>query len=167
MLNISILKNLIKTLGNTMRNLVIFFILLILFTYPIFADSNKREILYSWETSNGIQLRKFGEQAIHAIYEGDSENGQPNGLGIMTFPDGRKYLGQWKDGKKHGNGTFTHPNGIKFVGEWKNSKMWNVIKYNAEGKFIGEILDGKIWNGIVYDNNGNFLGRWFNGKLQK
>ena len=69
--------------------------------------------------------------------------------------------------EKHGNGTLTHANGVKFVGEWKEDKMWNVIKYNAEGKFVGEILDGKVWNGIVYDNNGNFLGRWFNGKLQK
>ena len=76
-------------------------------------------------------------------------------------------MGQWKDGKKHGNGTFTHTNGVKFIGECKDSKMWNVIKYNAEGKFVGEILDGKVWNGFVYDNNGNFLGRWFNGKLQK
>ncbi len=150
-----------------MRNFIIFFIFFIIFAYPLSADSKKRELLYGWETSDGIQLRDFGEKAVHSIYEGDSENGQPNGLGIMTFPDGRKYLGQWKFGKKHGNGTLTEPNGIKFVGEWKDSKMWNVIKYNSEGKFMGEILDGKIWNGIVYDNNGNFLGRWFNGKLQK
>ena len=167
MLNISVLKNLVNLLGNQMRNLIIVFISLVFFTYPLFADSIKQEILYGWETSNGIQLRKFGEKAVHPIYEGDSENKQPNGLGIMTFPDGKKYLGQWKDGKKHGNGTLTHPNGIKFVGEWEEGKMWNVIKYDAEGKFVGEILDGKVWNGIVYDNNGNFLGRWFNGKLQK
>jgi len=167
MLNIDVLNNLTNYLGNQMRNLIIFFIPLILFAYPLFADSHKRKIFYGWETSNGIQLRVFGEKSVHPLYEGDAENGQPNGLGIMTFPDGRKYLGQWKDGKKHGNGTLTHANGIKFVGEWKDSKMWNVIKYDAEGKFVGEILDGKIWNGIVYDNNGNFLGRWFNGKLQK
>ena len=150
-----------------MRYLITIFILKILFIYPIFAESNKRVILYGWETSSGIQLREFGEKKIHPLYEGDAENGQPNGLGIMTYPDGRKYLGQWRDGKKHGNGTFTYPNGMKFVGEWKESKMWNVIKYDPEGKFVGEILDGKVWNGIVYDNNGNFLGRWFNGKLQK
>ena len=150
-----------------MRYFIIFFILLIFFGYSLLADSNKKGILFGWETSNGIQLREFGEKSVHPLYEGDSENRQPNGLGIMTFPDGKKYLGQWKDGKKHGNGTFTNPNGIKFVGEWQNGKMWNVIKYNAEGRFVGEILDGKIWNGIVYDNNGNFLGRWFNGKLQK
>ena len=166
MLNIVVLYNLTNYLGNKMRNLIIFFILLIIFAQPLFANSNKLGIIYGWETSNGIQLRKFGDKSIHAQYEGDSENGQPNGLGIMTFPDGKKYLGQWKDGKKHGNGTFTHPNGIKFVGEWKNSKMWNVIKYDPEGKFIGEILDGKIWNGIVYDKNGTFLGRWINGIKQ-
>ena len=167
MLNVNVCNNLMNFSGIRMRNVIIFFIPLFLYAYLSFADSHKQQILFGWETSNGIQLRKFGEKAVHPLYEGDSENGQPNGLGIMTFPDGRKYLGQWKDGKKHGNGTLTHSNGTKFVGEWKESKMWNVIKYNVEGKFVGEILDGKIWNGIVYDNNGNFLGRWFNGKLQK
>ena len=100
MLNISVLNNLTNYLGNQMRNLIIFFIPLILFAYPLFADSHKRKIFYGWETSNGIQLRGFGEKSVHPLYEGDTENGQPNGLGIMTFPDGRKYLGQWKDGKK-------------------------------------------------------------------
>ena len=105
MLIIIILNNLTNYLGNQMRNLIIFCIPLIFFAYPLLADSHERKILFGWETSNGIQLRGFGEKSVHPLYEGDSENGQPNGLGIMTFPDGRKYLGQWKDGKKHGNGT--------------------------------------------------------------
>ena len=167
MLNIDILNNISNMLGNQMRKLIIFFVPIILFSYTLFAGSHKSAVFFGWETSNGIQLRKFGEKAVHPIYEGDYENGQPNGLGIMTFPDGKKYLGQWKDGQKHGTGTLTHPEGIKYVGEWKKGKLWNVIKYNADGKFVGEILNGKVWNGIVYDNNGNFLGRWFNGKLQK
>jgi len=77
-----------------MRNLIIFFIPLILFAYPLFADSHKRKILYGWETSNGIQLRGFGEKSVHPLYEGDTENAQPNGLGIMTFPDGNGRMGK-------------------------------------------------------------------------
>ena len=54
----------------------------------------------------------------------------------MTFPDGRKYLGQWKDGKNMVMG-LSHTLTELSLGEWKNSKMWNVIKYDAEGKFGG------------------------------
>ena len=104
-----------------MRNLIIFFIPLILFAYPLFADSHKRNILYGWETSNGVQLRKFGEKNVHPLYEGDAENGQPNGLGIMTYPDVRKYLGQWKDGKS-----------------------WNGKSYHKNGTFILKVVNGKI-----------------------
>ena len=77
MLNISVLKNLTNYLGNQMRNLIIFFIQLILFAYPLFADSHKRKVLYGWETSSGIQLRGFGEKAVHPLYEGDAENREP------------------------------------------------------------------------------------------
>ena len=65
MLNIGVLNNLTNFLGNQMRNLIIFFIPLILIAYPLFADSHKRRILYGWETSNGIQLRGFGEKSVH------------------------------------------------------------------------------------------------------
>ena len=61
MLNISVLNNLTNYLGNQMRNLIIIFIPLIIIAYPLFADSHKRKIFYGWETSNGIQLRGFGE----------------------------------------------------------------------------------------------------------
>ena len=81
----------------------------------------------------------------------------------MTFPDGRKYVGEWKNGKKNGYGTFTFPSGYKYVGEYKVGKMWNVKKYNKDGKYVGEYKNGEVWNGIVYDKNRNIkgtLGEW-------
>jgi len=95
---------------------------IIFLTSPLFGNSHKGETLYGWETSSGIQLRDFGDKDIHPQYKGDAENGKPNGLGIMTFPDGRKYVGQWKNGEKHGHGTFTFPSGYKYEGEYKVGK---------------------------------------------
>ena len=66
----------------------------------------------------------------------------------MTFPDGRKYVGEWKNGKKNGHGTFTFPSGFRYVGEYKVGKMWNVKKYNKDGKYVGEYKNGEVWNGI-------------------
>jgi len=139
---------------------------IIYLTSPLFGNSHKGETLYGWETSSGIQLRDFGDKDIHPQYKGDAENGKPNGLGIMTFPDGRKYVGEWKNGKKNGHGTFTFPSGYKYEGEYKVGKMWNVKKYNKDGKYVGEYKNGEVWNGIVYDKNGNIKGTWVNGVKQ-
>ena len=116
---------------------------IIFLTSPLFGNSHKGEILYGWETSSGVQLREFGDKDIHPQYKGDVENRKPNGLGIMTFPDGRKYVGKYKVGK-----------------------MWNVKKYNKDGKYVGEYKNGEVWNGIVYDKNGNIIGNWVNGVKQ-
>ena len=125
-----------------MRHILIIISLLI-FTSPLYGDSHNGKILYGWETSSGIQLREFGDKDIHPQYKGDVEIRKPNGLGIMTFPDGRKY-----------------------VGEYKVGKMWNVKKYNKDGKYVGEYKNGEVWNGIVYDKNGNIIGNWVNGVKQ-
>ena len=124
---------------------------IIFLTSPLFGNSHKGETLYGWETSSGVQLREFGDKDIHPQYKGDVENRKPNGLGIMTFPDGRKYVEEWENGKKNGHGTFTFPSGFKYVGEYKVGKMWNVKKYNKDGKYVGEYKNGEVWNGIVYD----------------
>ena len=150
---------------NSMRNILII-ISLLLFTSPLFGDSHNGKILYGWETSSGIQLREFGDKDIHPQYKGDVENRKPNGLGIMIFPDGRKYVGEWINGEKNGHGTFTFPSGFKYVGEYKVGKMWNVKKYNKDGKYVGEYKNGEVWNGIVYDKNGNIKGAWVNGVKQ-
>ena len=139
---------------------------IIFLTSPLFGNSHKGETLYGWETSSGILLRDFGDKDIHPQYKGDVENGKPNGLGIMTFPDGRKYVGEYKNGEKQGHGTFTFPSGYKYEGEYKVGKMWNVKKYNKDGKYVGEYKNGGVWNGIVYDKNGNIKGTWVNGVKQ-
>ena len=148
-----------------MRHILII-ISLLLFTHPLFGDSHNGKILYGWDTSSGVQLREFGDKDIHPQYKGDVENRKPNGLGIMIFPDGRKYVGEWINGEKNGHGTFTFPSGFKYVGEYKVGKMWNVKKYNKNGKYVGEYKNGEVWNGIVYDKNGNIKGAWVNGVKQ-
>ena len=35
--------------------------------------------------------------------KGDVENGKPYGLGLIRFPNGAKYVGEWKDSKYHGS----------------------------------------------------------------
>lgn len=51
-----------------------------------------------------------------------------NGNGLMTWPDGRSYQGQFKDDKKHGVGTYIWK-GRKYVGEWNNGQQHGIGKY--------------------------------------
>ena len=86
----------------------------------------------------------IGDNETQPIYEGEVENGVPNGEGILTFPIyGDKYVGSWKNGKRHGKGEYIHPNGRKLVGEWKNDLPWNGTDYKENGEIYRKIVNGK------------------------
>ena len=59
-----------------------------------------------------------------SLRSGDRKDGRKqHGLGTLTFPDGKKYVGEHKDNKRHGQGTLTVPDGGgKYVGQFKNGK---------------------------------------------
>ena len=43
--------------------------------------------------------------------------------GILTFPDGSTYKGEWANGFINGEGTFTWSNGKEKTGIWKNGEL--------------------------------------------
>ena len=89
-----------------MKHLLILLISILLLSSPVIGDNHKGETLYGWITSSyTLEWKTFGEKGTHPIYKGDVENGKPNGLGVMTYPDGHKYVGEWKNGKYNGQGT--------------------------------------------------------------
>ena len=83
----------------------------------------------------------------------------------MTYPDGRKFVGEWKDGEPIGQGTFTWSNVDKNVGEFKDGKKHGQGTYiKPEGrKYVGEWKDGERWNGTLYDKEGKIIGKFLNG----
>jgi len=59
-----------------------------------------------------------------------------------------KYIGEFKDGtfedrQPNGQGTITYPNGRKYVGEWKNKEKWNGIGYDKNGDFVVRFVNGE------------------------
>ena len=66
------------------------------------------------------------------------------GQGIITSPDGDKYVGERKNGKENGQGTYNLPSGQKYVGEWKDGQMWNGTKYNEDGNIVWKRVKGKM-----------------------
>ena len=140
--------------------------------------SSKKGILYgrstSWrEESNGVYEKDKEGYFTEHKYEGEIENGKPNGNGIWTQMNGATYVGQFVNGLREGVGTFTWSihspdGGDVYEGEYKNNRR------NGKGKRTyrdGSILEGdwkdnELWNGTKYDKEGNISGKYVNGECK-
>ena len=127
-----------------MRHSLIILISLILLSSPVFGNSHKGETLYGWGNTLPYVWKGVGDKDTHPKYEGDVENGVPNGLGVLISTNGWKYFGSWKNGKRNGQGTQTFVDGSKFVGEHKNGRWWNGIYYDKDGKITKKVVKGKM-----------------------
>jgi|TARA_B110000196_G_scaffold192463_1_gene164905 hypothetical protein len=93
-----------------MKHLLLILISFLLLS-PFLTSCEKKEgTLYRWKTSTGIVWKTFGSKDTNPKYQGEVENGVPNGFGVLIFSGGDKYIGEWKDGKKW-NGTWYDENG--------------------------------------------------------
>ncbi|KAJ3257636.1 hypothetical protein HK103_004424 [Boothiomyces macroporosus] len=82
-------------------------------------------------------------------YEGNWENGLPNGFGQYVwrlkalrdhqYPLQNTYRGYWVDGKREGYGVFFYSSGAKYEGNWKNNLK------EGFGKFVSE--NGRVYEG--------------------
>ena len=118
----------------------------LLLSSPVISYGQSGKTLYGWGDFPDHVWKEFGDKETQKVYKGEVENGVPNGLGFLIFPNGDKYVGEWKDGKPNGQGTLNMSNGNKYVGEYK---------------------DGKTWNGTGYDKNGNIQVKFVNGEYIK
>ena len=103
-----------------MKHILIILISFLLLSTPLFGDNHKGETLYRWGECCDWVWKGFGDKEIQPKYQGDVENGKPNGLGILIDPDG-----------------------IKYVGEWRNGDMWNGTSYYKNGNIIGKFVNGE------------------------
>ena len=117
-----------------MKHSLIIIISILLLSSPVIGNSHKGETLYLWNLSLKTSIENqwkgigeyvwkgFGEKDTNPKYQGEVENGVPNGLGVLIYPDGGKYIGSWKNGKELNGSGYNHKNIIivKFVnGEMK------------------------------------------------
>ena len=83
-----------------------------------------------------------------AQYSGEWINGNLY-KGILIFPNGNKYTGEFKDNKLNGKGKLIFTNGDEYEGEWKDSKKdgKGIIKLSNGDRYEGEFKDDK-YNGL-------------------
>lgn len=101
-------------------------------------------------------------------YEGEWEDGTPNGSGKMTYANGDIYIGGWLAGNKHGKGRMTYANGDCYEGNWNLGKRKGIgtMTYANGNCYKGNWEDGHYdGNGIMkYANGDVYEGEW---KLEK
>ncbi|MDP2105086.1 MAG: hypothetical protein Q8J76_03740, partial [Desulfobulbaceae bacterium] len=106
---------------------------------PTFGCEQQRQ-----SPTSGARTRQDG-----SIYAGSfNKSGKAEGEGTITYPDGRKYTGQFVNGIKQGNGTMTFANGSKYTGSFINDLM--------EGQGTLSYPDGQFYTGQF--KNGKFHG---------
>ena len=49
------------------------------------------------------------------------------GQGNYTWPNGKKYEGEWKDGKNDGKGVILYEDGSKMEGVFRDDRPWQTI----------------------------------------
>ena len=76
-------------------------------------------------------------------YSGTFVFGKPSGKGIMHYADGASYEGEWLAGKRTGIGTFTTSDGSKYVGYWTNDAL--------SGKGMVTFANGDVYEGVLND----------------
>lgn len=55
-------------------------------------------------------------------YEGEYSGDKKQGFGIYTWQNGRQYAGQWENGQQHGQGIYLDVNQVERTGLWEEGK---------------------------------------------
>ena len=101
-----------------MKHLLIFLSILLLLGC---VKNQGTEFLYQYKTSSGVIFKSIGDGKVQPKYKGEITNGKPNGFGVLTFPDGRKNVGEFKDGEP-----------------------WKIISYDKNGNIEYKLVNGEI-----------------------
>ncbi|KAM8933574.1 alsin isoform 2-T2 [Pelodytes ibericus] len=97
-----------------------------------------------------------------ATYDGRWLTGKPHGKGVLSWPDGRIYSGNFRNGLEDGYGEYRIPNKLlkkkdRYLGHWKDGKMC--------GQGIYWYASGEVYEGCFQDNTRHGHGLLRSGKL--
>jgi len=105
----------------------------------------------AWSFQFGKNLMKYEGDFIISELDGKKAK-LKHGTGIMRWPDGREYQGQFRFDKMHGEGSMSWPTGAKYVGQYHNNRKEGIGKLTlADGsRYEGNFYEGKLHNEVLY-----------------
>jgi len=139
-----------------MSKIHLIIITILLSSFLLVSCLKEDDVLYQGVTGKkGFEWKTFGDENTQPKYRGKISDGEPNGLGTLSLPNGENCVGEWKDGKRNGLGTHLSPDGKKYEGEWKDDKKHGqgTETYPNGSKYVGEFKNGvkiskKFFSGI-------------------
>ena len=99
-------------------------------------------VLFTYKDEGKWIWLNNGDTGDGGKYEGQIENGKPNGHGSLIYRNGTRYVGEFKKGQWDGSGTLSFYNSEKWVGEFRKDAPWNITWYDKSGKIIAKWSDG-------------------------
>lgn len=123
-------------------------------TTGLVDNSNSGQGLPNCNTSNcgnrmGVFTYNDGSKWV-----GEFVNGQPQGQGTMYYASGDKYVGHWRKHAPHGEGVMTYTNGRVVGAVWSYGKPSKDLeadqdKVRVENVVVDRNSDVKIWAVVV------------------
>jgi len=89
-------------------------------------------------------------------YDGEFQNDKMTGKCTLTWPNEDEYVGQCVEGQRHGEGTFTLSDGQKYEGDFENNKK--------HGQGTLTFPNGSTWVGNFKDDKPDGMGECRNPK---
>ncbi len=101
-------------------------------------------------------------------YHGDLKNGKPHGTGVLVYPSGTVYEGEFNDGARCGSGVWEHPDGPQYSGTWLEDRYhgWGKLTVPGAYTYKGEWEKGvKQGRGIqTWEDGRRYEGTWYQGQ---
>ena len=85
--------------------------------YVSFQNQNQNQNQNPEDKGHFILYNNSGD-----VYEGNCEDGHPEGAGKIVYSNNITWEGEWRNGRRNGRGRLTFTNSIGYEGEWREDR---------------------------------------------
>ena len=142
----------------------------------IWTGSPQPNEIVTWTGDCGLGGRASGPGTVERRYAGQLERfdgvlrqGKADGQGVLTLPNGDRYVGEFHDGMANGQGVATYADRRRYEGDFRNgvANGHGVSTYADGRRYEGDFRDGAPnGHGIeTYRNGDRYEGEFRDGRL--
>ena len=116
-------------------------LILLTISFALISNAQIKPECLSGNCVNGKGIYKYSNGAV---YEGEFVNNLKNGIGVMVWQSGDKYIGEWKAGNITGKGKLIYKDGRIYEGDFLKDQIEGkgTMIYKDGSKYIGDFKNG-------------------------